>query len=120
MSVYVSTITSGREKYKYETTLVGVFQCKKDAVMATFDVLHKSEKIFSLEDEDDKVDEMLDTKYYQSMVQRNKLCNSIDNCNEMLHNVCTKFSDSYYKDGWHYCIQEQEIKPSLNDFKKST
>lgn len=116
--IYVPIIVHGRDKYEYNAISCGCFSNNKSAINSLIDKLvetnflafdifenileeNKLNQIIVGVDENNITDEQLFVKQYL----KEKVNGDID----MLKNVCNKYGDTYYNDGWNFQIDQHHI-----------
>ena len=129
--VYVAYITSGRDKYEYETQVIGLFNDENDAEREMKKALILQRQILSLSFYyvDDYPEEYSFIKEFDNFENRLKKIKDIKdvndsyrnkyfteeflddmvNCDMTLEYMVDKYNDSYYGDGWDYTITEYDI-----------
>jgi len=97
--VWVAYVTSGREKYEYETEFVGVFATEALACEALFQHLVKTKRIFSPELRRDN------PEAHDVFVGAQQLRKTPKD----LVWYCEKFDDSFWGDGWSFMVVSQPV-----------
>jgi len=108
--MFVAYVTSGREKYHYETQLVGVFRTEKLAVQTMFYFLVHEGRLFDTRDE--RPEEQENFRQYRAKFALDSP-HSTEELKTYLTNVCKTWSDSFYEDGWNFSIVKAFCQESL-------
>ena len=110
MNVYVPNIIYGREKYEYHAITCGVFRNKKDALHALIRKLVYMEWIcpeYIFEESHTYGGVELKAGDNEHNIQ--VLCNHA-NTMEDVEDICNKFNDSFYGDGWDIEVKEFQLQ----------
>ena len=116
--VFIAYITEGREKYYYDTTFIGVFRNKKDAMMKLYEKLWQKEYILCpYYNDSERAEEIADLFKVEESYNRYKECERDDpfpfhllDEDFDLEYLIDSYDDSYRGDGWDYTIKEVKIK----------
>lgn len=98
--MWLAFVTSGRDKYEYNTEIVGLFTTQVLAGRALFRHLADAEQIFCGRYDDPTVELAFET------VMKKLETMSID----QMTGIIEKHNDSYYNDGWSFHIDEIAIE----------
>lgn len=111
----VASILWGREKYEYESTILGIYQHTSDAVQAIATALGNKQFIMDddkmsarLEHDDDDETNESDSPDEKIRAKRRSLINAIKNT-EDLTQLCYEFGDSYQGEGWDWKLENIPI-----------
>lgn len=117
--VYIAYITSGREKYDFQTDIAGIFEKRCDAEIAISKKLieHHRLMLVDIVEEASSQDELPD--FIKAISSSDKLIDSDEEEIEtfLIENVSQlpplkdllRYNDSYYGEGWNYAIEEHKI-----------
>jgi hypothetical protein len=104
--VYIPNIYYGRDKYQFESKIVGIFKNKNDAIVQLIKELIKLDFIdfetyLNDIDSEEDIDEKEEKKNFTEMIINKVLLENIP-----LPDICKEYGDSYYKEGWKFKIEE--------------
>jgi hypothetical protein len=124
--VYVGYITSGREEYKFHTTLVGVGRDKEALLKKIYCELIEQQRLFnclwddlgpdSLNDIDDHtvVDPAIwdikdfKKRYAKCLTKKDFITEFKEDLADIPNPL--RYEDSYYEEGWTYTIEKKEFR----------
>lgn len=107
--VWVAYITTGREKYEFDTEIIGTYSNYKEAIINVYRFLYNDGKIFPSflergcrfeENFHDRI--QIEKELYDSETSPERM-------EELLRVSCSLYNDDHYLEGWRYEIKEQII-----------
>ena len=129
--VFVAYITSGRDKYEYETQFIGLFNDENDAKRKMKKTLILQRQILSLcfyysdnypeeysfikkfDNFENRLKKIKDIKdindSYRNKYFIDEFLDDIINCDMTLEYMVNNYNNSYYGDGWDYTIIETDV-----------
>lgn len=129
--VYIAYITSGREKYEYDTQVIGLFNDENVAEREMKKALILQGQILSLcfyyvddypeeysfikefDNFENRLKKIKDIKDISDSYRQNyfikEFLDDMVNCDMTLEYMVDNYNNSYYGDGWDYTITEYDI-----------
>ena len=104
--VWVVYITSGREKYVYETNMVGLFKEYGQAARALVQELMNQGRINGIFDPEKEDYSEEDYSEHEALREQFK-CKEW--CPDTIESFIKENDDSYFEDGWDYTIAQYQI-----------